>query len=453
MAANAPQNVSVTCPACQARYQATARSIIDVGHDPRLRTVLLEGRLNVGTCPSCGSAGMLSVPLAYHDPDKELLLILVPTELRMNEDERQRYIGRLSNAVINSLPAEERKGYLLRPRVFLSFDSMVEAILEADGITREMLEAQQAKIELIQSMLNVADDPLQLAALVGQHEEQIDYEFFGLLALHLRAAEQQSEKSTLEKLRRVRQVLLERTEIGQEVAHQQEAMEAALAGLDEEELTREELLRRILSTDPEHEDQVLNVLVALARPLIDYQFFQQLTAQIDRAEEEEHIARAQRLKAVREKILEVTQELDAQVRIETEARARLLSEILQSQDPKSTVRAHIDDIDDVFMSVLGASIAQNEQEHPEVSARLLDIRNLVVEVFEESAPPELRFITRLLDASYPDETRSMLSDHRSLVTPQVLGMMEALAGEFESRGETEASEKLNGILAQAQLMS
>ncbi len=453
MAANAPQNVSVTCPVCQIRYQATARGIVDVGHDPRLKTLLLEGRLNVGTCPSCGTTGMLSVPLAYHDPAKELLLVLVPAELRINEDERQRYIGRLSNAIINSLPTEERKGYLLRPRVFLSFDSIVEAILEADGITREMLEAQQAKIKLIQSMLDVVDDPLQLAATIGQHEEQIDYEFFGLLALHLRAAEQQGQEETWDRLRRVREVLLERTETGQEVAEQQEAMEAALAGLDEEELTREELLTRVLATDPEHEDQVLNVLVALARPLIDYQFFQQLTAQIDRAEDVGQSAQVQRLKAIREKILEVTQELDAQVRMETQARARLLSEILHSEEPRVTIRAHIDEIDDVFMSVLGASIAQNEQGHPEVAARLLDVRNLIVEVLEESAPPELRFITRLLDADYPGETRSMLSDNRSLVTPQVLGMMEALAGELESRGDTQAAEKLSGILAQAQLLS
>jgi hypothetical protein len=32
-------------------------------------------------------------------------------------------------------------------------------------------------------------------------------------------------------------------------------------------------------------------------------------------------------------------------------------------------------------------------------------------------------------------------------------MMEALAGELESRGDSEASEKLSGILAQAQLLS
>jgi hypothetical protein len=247
-------------------------------------------------------------------------------------------------------------------------------------------------------------------------------------------------------------VLLERTETGREVAEQEQALGTALVGLDEEELTREDLLRRILATDPEHEERVLNVLISLARPLIDYQFFQLLTARIDRAEEEAATERAERLKTIRARILEITQELDAQVRIETQVRARLLSEMLQSQEPKNTIRAHIDEIDDVFMSVLAASIAQNEQEHPEVAERLLGVRNLIVEVLEESAPPELRFISRLLEADYPDETRRMLADNQAMVTPQVLGMMEALVGDLETRGEAEAGEKLSGILAQAQLM-
>lgn len=452
MSANAPQIVTVTCPACQTRYQASAQSIIDVGQDPRLKTMLLQGRLNVGVCPNCGTAGMLSVPMAYHDPENELLLVLIPQGLRVNEDERQRTIGRMSNAIMNSLPAQERKGYLLRPRLFLSLDSMIEAILEADGITPEMLEAQQEKLRLIASMIEVADDPLQLAALVGQNEAKIDYEFFALLALQLQAAEQQGEEELADKLSGVRGVLLERTETGREVAEQEQALGAALAGLDEEELTREDLLRRILATGPEHEERVLNVLISLARPLIDYQFFQLLTAQIDHAEEEAATERAERLKAIRARILEITQELDAQVRIETQGRARLLSEMLQSQEPRDTIRAHIDEIDDVFMSVLAASIAQNEQGHPEVAERLLGVRNLIVEVLEESAPPELRFISRLLDADYPDETRRMLTDNQAMVTPQVLGMMEALVGDLETRGEAEASEKLSGILAQAQLM-
>ena len=97
MAVNPPQLVNVTCPACQTRYTAPVQNVIDVGRESRLKTMLLQGRVNVGVCPSCGTAGMLSIPMAYHDPEKELLFCLVPQELGMAQDNRQRVIGELSS--------------------------------------------------------------------------------------------------------------------------------------------------------------------------------------------------------------------------------------------------------------------------------------------------------------------------------------------------------------------
>jgi hypothetical protein len=451
MAVNPPQLVNVTCPACHTRYTAPVQNVIDVGRDPRLKSMLLQGRVNVGVCPSCGTAGMLSIPMAYHDPEKELLFCLVPQELRMDEASRQRVIGEMSRAVMNGLAADQRKGYLLRPREFLTFQTMLDTILEADGITKEMLEAQRGKVELIRRMLEVVDDPLRLAALISESEQQIDYELFTLLAIQITGAEQSNQTELSGKLLRLRQALLERTATGKKVAEQQQAVENALAGIDEG-LTREELLERILSSQGEHEDQILGVLISLARPLLDYQFFQLLTSRIEQADQRGDAEHAEQFRALREKILEITQEMDAQVRQQTQERAKLLGEILHSQNPRDAIRAHINEFDDVFMSVLEANIAQSEQERPELAQRFLSIRNLIVEVLEENAPPELRFVSQLMKADYPDETRKMLANNQSMVTPQVLGIMEALIGELENRGDAEANEKLKGILAQAQLM-
>jgi len=451
MSINAPQMVNVTCPSCNNHYTAPIQSLIDVGSDPRLKALLLQGRINVGVCPTCGTAGMLGVPLTYHDAEKELLLCLVPQQLQMNEASRQRMIGDMTRAIINNLPAEQRKGYLLQPQIFLSLQSLVEAILEADGITPEMLQAQQTKIELISQMLQTVDDSLQLSALIGENETLVDYEFFTLLTLQINSAQQGGQEDLVERLMRLRGMLLERTEAGKAVAQEQEAVESALAGIDEG-LTRDELLNRILNTDEGYMDQVLSVLVALARPLIDYQFFQLLTERINDAQTQGNQAEVSRLESLRDKILDATQELDAQVRLQTQQRAQLLREILQSSTPRDTIRAHIDEIDDIFMSVLAASIAQNQQEHSEVAERLVAVQSLIAEVLQESAPPELRFITQLMEADYPDGTREMLSANQAVITPQLIAMMEALVADFARREETEASEKLQGILAQAKLM-
>jgi hypothetical protein len=135
------QAVPVTCPNCQHRFVSPVLSLIDAGQDPEAKSIFLSGQSNVAVCPQCGHAGMLNFPQVYHDPEKELLLTYVPPELNLSEFEQQKLIGDLTNRVMSSLPAEQRKGYLLRPRSFLTLDSMVQAVLEAEGITLEMLEA------------------------------------------------------------------------------------------------------------------------------------------------------------------------------------------------------------------------------------------------------------------------------------------------------------------------
>ena len=115
--------------------------------------MLLSGQLNVAVCPQCGHAGMLATPLLYHDADKELLFTFVPSELGASELEQQRMFGEATSRIISSLPAEQRKAYLLQPRSFLRLEAMVEAILEADGITPEMLAAQRARVALLDRLL------------------------------------------------------------------------------------------------------------------------------------------------------------------------------------------------------------------------------------------------------------------------------------------------------------
>ena len=124
--ASIPQVLPVTCPYCQAKFAAPIQRVVDVSRDPRLKVALLQGRLNVATCPQCGNTGMLNAPFIYHDPEKELALCFVPTELGLMATDQQKLIGDLTNAVVNSLPPEKRKGYLLQPKIFLSLQGLLD---------------------------------------------------------------------------------------------------------------------------------------------------------------------------------------------------------------------------------------------------------------------------------------------------------------------------------------
>jgi hypothetical protein len=108
--------------------------VIDVGREPALKAALLSGRLT-----------NLAAPFIYHDPAKQLALVLMPMELNLNDLEQQRVIGQLTQVVMRGLPEDAPRAYLLQPKVFFSLQSLIEAILEADGVTPEMLRAQRAR--------------------------------------------------------------------------------------------------------------------------------------------------------------------------------------------------------------------------------------------------------------------------------------------------------------------
>jgi hypothetical protein len=110
---------SVACPRCRQPVIADIEQLFDMGTDPQAKQKLLSGMFNVIQCPSCGYAGQTPRPLVYHDPQKDLLLTYFPPELGLPVNEQERLIGPLINQVVNNLPLEKRKAYLLRPQSML----------------------------------------------------------------------------------------------------------------------------------------------------------------------------------------------------------------------------------------------------------------------------------------------------------------------------------------------
>ncbi|MBN1934636.1 MAG: CpXC domain-containing protein, partial [Anaerolineae bacterium] len=452
MSSSPPRLANVRCPACRASFNAPVVSIIDVQKNSTHKALFLQGRLNVSTCPQCGTTGMMNVPIAYHDADKEFLLCLVPPELGLNETERQRAIGEMSRAVMNGLPQEARKGYLLRPRIFLTVQSMAEAILEGDGITKDMLQAQERKIELIEQMVRVVGDGLALSNMIAENQAQFDEEFFALLSSSVQGNLQAGQTEIAERLNVLLEKLLEQTPAGREIAAQQEKLRRALEGVDEN-MTQEQLLGRILSLDGDMVDDVLGFLISVARPLIDYRFFQLMTERMDKAEQSGDTDFVERVRNLRAKILDLTQQLDTEVREAMEARADLLGEMLTSADPKSAIRAHIEEIDDAFMSVLGLNLQQAAQRQEQQAVQRLEaVRDAIYAVMLESAPPEMQFIQKLLNAEYPDETRNLLQNNPAQVNARLVETMKLLVDNLNERQRPQLAEKLSQIAAQAQLI-
>jgi len=438
------QTVPVTCPSCNNRFVSPVLSIVDVGQAPEAKTMLIAGRLNVAVCPQCGHAGMLSIPLVYHDPDKELLFTYLPAELGLPDDEQQRIIGDLTNRVMSSLPPEGRKGYLLRPRSFLRLEGMVEAVLQADGITPEMLEAQMAKVGLLDRLLRAQSEDSR-RAIVQDSSEQLDYEFFQLLTLNIERAQANAQDEAVRQLLELRGQLLEWTATGREVA----AREDAIRELGSE-ISREELLEKLVEATEAGEKIKVDTMVAFARPVIDYVFYQQLTERIEAEEENGNAEQADRLRSLRERVLDLTAEVDAEIQRAREQANKLLEQVLDSDDVEASVRSHIGQIDELFLDALAQNLqSADQQDNADRVQKLKLLGDLLMRLIQESQPPEVQFINSLLTAEYPDGTQALLEANRERLDDRMLEFMELIENDLSESGRVEPARRLADIREQA----
>jgi hypothetical protein len=284
-----------------------------------------------------------------------------------------------------------------------------------------------------------------LKQLVKEHDAELDYAFFQTMTATMETARADGKDDLAQRVSALRTRLLDLTTVGKREAAQRKAIESL-----GEKVTQEDLLQIMIEC--EDEDQ-LQAYVALGRPLMDYTFFLALTEKINAAQAEGNSEDAQRLTDLRARILEFQAKYDAQVAVVLEWTANLLREILQSQDREATVRAHLGEIDDTFFAVLSANIAQAEEKgEKKMADDLRQIGDLVMEMLQESAPPEIRLINRLMRAEYPKGTKKVLEENAPQVTAELIKVMDFMVENLKQGGRNEAAQRLSDIRAQAETM-
>lgn len=424
---------SVSCPNCRQPMPAEIDQIFDTNQDASAKQRFLSGAFNVIQCPTCGYQGMLATPLVYHDPEKELLLTFVPPELNLPRQEQERMIGNLINQAINKLPQEKRKGYLFNPQTALTLQGMVERVLEAEGITREMIQAQQQRVNLIRRLISASGEDVR-AEIIRQEEAMIDAEFFTLLSRFIESAMAGGDKEAAQQLAMLQNSLLQTTEYGRQMQEQAGEIQAAVNELRAlgNNLTREKLLELLENASS---DTRLSVMVSLMRPAMDYAFFQLLSEHIDRARGEGR----ERLVAMRTKLLEMTQEIDKQMQARQQHAQQLVESILQSADLGEAVYQNLQAIDDFFVQEVQRMLeAARKQGNLERSARL----NQIVEVLQQlSTPPELELIEEFLAVEEEDARQAFLKAHAEQITPEFIELLGNIASQAQSGEDAELAER------------
>lgn len=442
-------NTTVNCPQCKTPFTAKIEQIFDVGRDPLAKSRFLRGSFNVITCPRCGSQSMIAAPIVYHDPSKEILYSYVPMELGLRAEDQERMLGTLTRAIVNSLPAEQRKGYLLRPApAFITLQSMVEKVLEADGVTKEMLEAQRAKVILVEKFLGVKNEE-ELPALVKEHDAHLDYAFFELFTAAAQSAAEQGDRASAEKMLALRNKVVELSSLGKKSNEQAQMFENIADELSElgDKLTPETFFDMVIKA--ENIDRAI-ALVTLARPLVDYSFFMKLTRVINQAPDSDRA----RLQELRDAILDTIGKVDQVAQAQVQQATGLLQALLEAPDLKKAILDNIPRIDNSFMAVLGQNYdAAKKAGHDDIAHKFQKIGDTILELIRDSAPPEVKLINELLNFETEEESLAEVKRRAAEITPQVIEAMKSIEAEVQSGGRAEVAERLGKIRAAAERQS
>ncbi|HQO97555.1 MAG TPA: CpXC domain-containing protein [Anaerolineaceae bacterium] len=418
----------VNCPRCRTPIQADVEQLFDLNIDPQAKQRLLSGGVNVVNCPTCGYTGNVSVPIVYHDPDKELLLTFFPPDMGTPVNEQERMIGPLINRVVDRLPAEKRKAYLLRPQAMLTFQTMIDRILEADGITKEMIEEQEQRLNLLRRLLSTST-PEAREEIIRQEESIIDEGFFMMLAQLAEVSMQQGEQRTAQALAGLQAELLEHTNLGRELKERSDETQAAVRSLQEAQekgLTREKLLDLLVEAPTETR---LVALVGLARTGLDYQFFQILSLRIEQATGEEKT----HLLTLREKLLDLTRQIDEEIQKQMDEAAKLLETILNAPDIEKATMEHMAEFNDAFVNVIKSELQDAQQRQD--GDRFDKLQKVVKVLQQASTPPEVELVEQLIGAADEEGRRQILEANSEMVTSEFLQLLNQLAVQSETEGQ------------------
>lgn len=445
MTVAAPQLIQLTCPQCGTPMRAEVHTIIDVGRQPELKDRLLSGQLNIAVCPKCGTPAMLSAPLIYHDATKQLYLTFFPQQLNARPEEQERFIGDATNLIMRNLPPDAPRAHLLAPKRFLTLNTLMETVLEADGITKAMLDQQRQRVALISMFAEAfAQGDERLLPLVEQRRADLTPEFFATLVSFANASAQAGRRDTAALLAGLYQRLMELTggapdEDDTNVLDDPQAADAELAAA----------VDRLMAA----EDAEVEPILAELRPLIDYEFFVIWTSQIEAAQAQGNAALVERLTARRAMILETVEKMDQQAQAMFERASRLMNEILSADDVSQALHDRIDQVDEAFMLVLDAQIeAAQHAGRTEIAERLAGLRQMALDALQATLSPEDRLINELMQAETPQAATRMLRQNPAMITPVFVKRLNELADEFEKSGRKPSAERLRQLGREAGAM-
>lgn len=154
------------CPTCQTPFTGDVWLIVDRQERPDLVHQIMDGALNIATCPHCGAEGGINHPLLFHDPARKQVTVALPLTVQGPEAARE-LVGDLLERLLTQLPDAEREPYL----------GEIELVPELDGLRAMLIEQALAEDTsahdhlvaiAVQDLLNVTGE-LDFQRVIAEH--------------------------------------------------------------------------------------------------------------------------------------------------------------------------------------------------------------------------------------------------------------------------------------------
>jgi hypothetical protein len=424
-------------------------SLIDAQQEPEAKANLLSGRLNTAPCPSCGTINTVMTPMLYHDGSKELLISFVPMEMGLSKDAQEKAIGDLMRQLTSNLGNSAFKGYLLQPRQALTLQGLVEQILQADGVTPEMMEAQRERVRLVEMFIQSPEE--KLPDLVKEYDAKIDAGFFQTMTMIAQRMIEEGRQNLAHQVLDTQNRIVEHSTYGQKMIEQSQLQEAVVQEVanDINAIGARPQLSDLINLAiryTESEDR-LQALVGLVRQVFDYAFFQEMTLRVGQAPAGER----DQLAALRDKLLEYCAVIDQQSQMAVQQAAQLLETLLTVPNPDEIIQANLPMFDSLFLQVTAANIQEAERRQDlATSGRLKTLYGKVISALQANMPPELRFINDVLSAETEADAGALIAQHAHEFDAGLLEALDAVETQIGANGNPEIQHRLAFLRREAE---
>ncbi len=419
----------IGCPRCRTPLTAEIQQLFDMNTDPQAKQKILSGSANMIQCQACGYQGLYPTPIVYHDPAKELLLTHFPQELAIPVNQQEKMIGPLINKAVNDLPLEKRKAYLFQAKSMFTFQTLIETVLAADGISKQMLEDQQKRMFLIQRLVSTPNVESR-KEIIHQEEAMIDETFFALVNRLVEASLMEGDKQSAQQLAIFQKELLDETEVGRKIQEQMKDSQKAMEDIQnvaKQGLTREKLLDLFINSPSE---VYSSTLIGMTRTGIDYEFFSILTQKIESTIEQEQKGK---LVALRDYLTEAIKQIDEQIQIEMKNAREMVEKIISAPTIESGLQQFGNQVNDFFVEAVQGAIADARKNSDLEKLAKLNQLNTMIE--EANKPPEsFQFIEELLKTADENSLKELLNQNIEKVNDEFMQMLAGVISQSEEQG-------------------